>query len=213
MDALVVGEAGETPPEVEKRLLFDGSRHVRIQLSPSVKPMEMDKLFAIAEATHGFLRGYLGEEPARKVTVHVIAKAEQREDHVGHSIGYSMYLAESSILDTGHNWVHEMTHCFQRTGSWPTWLSEGEAWLTYHEAESAVFGKDSDKITFLPQLFRQRLPQSRQALVVDGRNLLQRWGQGDFPAAKVGAAYSFSNHILAELRERYGSDLMRRYRA
>ncbi|MDF2441763.1 MAG: C-terminal domain, partial [Abditibacteriota bacterium] len=213
LDALVVARAGETPAEVKRPLIFEGSRHIRIQLSPGVKPLETDKLFAIGEATYGFLRDYLGEEPAQRLTVHVIARAEQRDEHVGHSIGYAIYLEEARILDTGHNWVHEITHCFQRGGAWPTWLSEGEAWLTYYEAESALFGRSRQDIAFSPSLWRQRLPQARATLIVDGRNELQKWGQPGFPATKTRAAYDFANHILAELHQRYGPSLMRRYRA
>lgn len=213
LDALVLARAGQTPAEVGRRLLFDGSQHIRIQFSPSVKPLETDKLFAIAEATYGFLREFLGEEPAQKLTVHIIADAEKRNDHVGHSIGYALYLEEARIWDTSHNWVHEMTHCFQRSGEWPTWLSEGEAWLTYYEAESALFGRDKAAVVFSPTLWRSRLPKARETLVVDGRNLLQQWGQPDFPSAKTAAAYNFANLILAELHDRYGPTLMRRYRA
>lgn len=213
LDALIVAQAAETPKAVERRLLFDGSRHIRIQLSPSVKPPEMDKLFAIGEATYTFLRDYLGEEPAQKLTVHVVARAEQRDEHVGHSIGYAIYLEEARILDTSHNWVHELTHCFQRNGVWPTWLSEGEAWLTYYEAESALFGRSRQDIAFSPALWRTRLPQARAALINDNRNLLQNWGQAEFPPTKTSAAYNFANLIVAELHERYGPSLMRRYRA
>lgn len=214
LDALSVAPSNQMPLEVSRPLLFDGSRHLRIQLSPSVKPLPTDQLFAIGEATYGFLKEYLGEEPSQKLTVNVIAPAEQRNDFVGHSVGYAMYLEEAPILNTAHNWAHEMTHCFQReSGSWPTWLSEGEAWLTYFDAESSVFGRAPNDITFSPQLFRSRLPKLRETLIVENRNQLQRWGQPDFPGHKVGAAYGFSNFILAELREKYGPSLMQRYRA
>ena len=214
LDALMVSAASQTPPQVARPLLFDGSRHLRIQLSPSVAPLAVDQLFAIGEATYGFLRDYLGEEPAQRLTVHVIAPAEKRDDFVGHSIGYALYLEEAHILDTSHNWVHEMTHCFQRgSGSWPTWLSEGEAWLTYYEAETALWGRTPEQITFSPALFQKRLPEVRRQLVQDERNWLQHWGQPNFPSAKTSAAYSFANHILATLRQQCGPELMKNYRA
>jgi hypothetical protein len=214
VDVLIVDREGVTPPEVSRRLLFDGSRHLRVQLSPGVQPLEVDKLFAIGEATYGFLRDYLGHEPKERLTVNVVAKAESREAHVGHSVGYALYLEEARIWDTSHNWVHEMTHCFQRdTGFWPTWLSEGEAWLTYYEAETALFGRAASEVHYSPALWRQRLPELRRALIVEGRNLVQEWGGPGLPSDKVGAAYGFANHIAAELRERFGPDLLRRYRA
>lgn len=214
LDALVVAAAGQRPPQVARQLLFDGSRHLRIQLSPGVKALEVDQLFAIGEATYTFLRDYLGEEPAQRLTVHVIAPAEKRDDFVGHSNGYALYLEEARIFDTGHNWVHEMTHCFQRdTISWPTWLSEGEAWLTYYEAETALWGRAPDQIIFAPARFEARLPALRRELLADQRNWLQLWGRPGFPSHKTSAAYGFSNHILATLRQRCGPRLMSRYRA
>lgn len=59
IDALVLAPIGQTPPEVLRPLLFDGSRHLRIQLSPSMEPMPIDRLFAIGEASYAFLKEYL----------------------------------------------------------------------------------------------------------------------------------------------------------
>jgi hypothetical protein len=213
LDALIVAPSGEVPPQVARRLLFDGSRHLRIQFSPGVRLRETDRLFAVAEASYTFLRDYLGEEPARRLTVHVIAEAERKNDFVGHSSGYAMYLDEEHIFETGHNWVHEMTHCFQRgPGRWPTWLSEGEAWLTYYEAETALFGRDHAQIALPPEYFASRLPRLRDTLIVNGQNTIQQWGEPGFADERVGAAYGFANYMLSELRRLYGPGLMRRYR-
>lgn len=216
LDALVLspaGQAGQVPPEVARPLLFDGSKHIRIQLSPSVQPLEMDKLFAIGEASYSFLKEYLGEEPTSRITVNIIAPAEQGDQHVGHSSGYSMYLAEGRIMDTSHNWVHEMTHCFQReSGPWPTWLSEGEAWLTSYEAETAVFGSPMGAERISPATFTASLPQYQEALLVNGHNLMQFWGTPELPSSKLGAAYGFTNYIVGQLRQRGGPELMPRYR-
>ncbi len=214
LDALVVAPIGAVPPEVARRLLFDGSRHVRIQFSPGVRLRETDRLFAVAEAAYAFLHDYLGEEPAQRLTVHVIAEAERKNDFVGHSSGYAIYLDEEHIFETGHNWVHEMTHCFQRgPGRWPAWLSEGEAWLTYYEAETALFGRDRAQIALPPERFASRLPRLRDTLTVNGQNTIQLWGEAGFPDERVGAAYGFANYMLSELRRLYGPGLMRRYRA
>jgi len=214
IDALVLAPAGQVPPEVARPLLFDGSKHIRIQLSPSVQPLEVDKLFAIGEASYSFLKEYLGEETTQRITVNIIAPAEQGNEHVGHSSGYSMYLEAGRILDTSHNWVHEMTHCFQRSsGPWPTWLSEGEAWLTSYEAETAVFGSPTGAECISPAAFAARLPEYQAALLVDGHNLLQFWGTPELPSSKLPAAYGFTNYMLGQLRQRGGPELMRRYRA
>lgn len=213
IDALVLAPADQTPVEVSRPLLFDGSRHIRIQLSPSVQPMEVDKLFAIGEASYNFLKDYLGEEPTQRITVNIIAPAEQGAAHVGHSSGYSMYLEAARILDTSHNWVHEMTHCFQReSGPWSTWLSEGEAWLTSYEAQTAAFGDPAGAKRISPAAFAARLPQYQAALLVEGRNLMQLWGTPELPSAKLSAAYGFTNYLMGQLRERSGPELMRRYR-
>ncbi len=214
IDALMLAPADQTPVEVSRPLLFDGSRHLRIQLSPGAKDLPMEQLFAVGEATYGFLKEYLGEEPSQHLTVNIIAASESRGDFVGHSRGFAMYLEEALIMDTSHNWVHEMTHCFQReSGNWPIWLSEGEAWLTYFEAENAVFGRAADKISFSPKLLQERLSRWRETLFEGNRNTLQQWGQANFPSKKVGAAYGFSNFILFELRQKFGPQLMQRYRA
>lgn len=218
IDALVVAPVGAPPPSVARRLLFESpeahARKVRVQLSPGVKKADGDELLERAREVYGFLSKYLGEEPERAVTIHIIGPDQAGPDFVGHANGLEMYLEAARAEDTGHNWVHEMTHCFQRgTGNWPTWLSEGEAWLTYYEAEAELWKREPAQITFSPAYFRERLPRYRAALVTEGRNLLQRWGQADFPGEKVGAAYGFSNFILGDLRESYGPGFIKRYRA
>lgn len=214
IDAVVLAPTGQTPAEVARPLLFDGSKHLRIQLSPSVPPLEMDRLFAIGEASYAFLKEYLGEEPKQRILVNIIGPVEQRDDHVGHSSGYSMYLEGKRIWDTGHNWVHEMTHCFQRdNGPWTTWLSEGEAWLTSYESETQVFGDPAGAEEISPDAFKARLPQYQKALLVNGQNLVQFWGTPQLPREKLGAAYGFTNYLMGQLRQRSDEGLMRRYRA
>ena len=217
LDALVVAPQGQVPPEVALRLLFESAEaeaRVRVQLSPGVGEVDGEKLLARAREVYESLHKYLGEEPERAITVHIIGPDQAGANFVGHANGLEMYLEAARAEDTGHNWVHEMTHCFQRaSGDWPTWLSEGEAWLAYYDAESELWKREPAEITFSPAYFRERLPQYRAALIVDERNWLQRWGQPDFPRDKVGAAYGFSNFILGELRQKFGPELMKRYRA
>lgn len=214
IDALILAPTGQTPPEVARPLLFDGSKHLRIQLSPSVPPLEMDRLFAIGEASYAFLKEYLGEEPKQRLLVNIIAPAEQRTDHVGHSSGYSIYLEAKLIWETDHNWMHEMTHCFQRdNGPWTTWLSEGEAWLTSYESQTLAFGDPKGAERISPAAFKARLPQYQAALLVEGKNLLQFWGTPQLPRDKLSAAYGFTNYLMGQLRERSDAGLMQRYRA
>jgi hypothetical protein len=214
IDALVLAPTGQTPPEVSRPLLFDGSRHLRIQLSPSMEALEMDKLFAIGEASYAFLKEYLGEEPSQRILVNIIGTVEKRDDHVGHSSGYSMYLEGARIWETGHNWVHEMTHTFQRdNGPWTTWLSEGEAWLTSYESQTSTFGDPAGAERISPAAFKARLPQYEKTLLVDGQNLMQFWGTPRLPREKTGAAYGFTNYLMGQLREKSDVGLMRRYRA
>lgn len=214
VDALVLAPANQTPTEVARPLLFDGSKHLRIQLSPSMGALEMDKLFAIGEASYAFLKEYLGEEPSQRILINIIGPVEKRNDHVGHSIGYSMYLEGARIWETGHNWVHEMTHCFQRdSGPWSTWLSEAEAWLTSYESETAVFGDPAGAEQIGPAAFAARLPRYQAALIVNDRNLLQFWGTPQLPREKISAAYGFTNYLLGQLRLKSDAGLMKRYRA
>lgn len=214
IDALVLAPTGQTPPEVSRPLLFDGSRHLRIQLSPSMEAMPMDRLFAIGEASYAFLKEYLGEEPSQRILINIIGPTEKRDDHVGHSSGYSMYLEGARIWETGHNWVHEMTHTFQRdNGPWTTWLSEGEAWLTSYESQTSAFGDPAGAERISPAAFKARLPQYEKSLLVDGQNLIQFWGTPKVPRDKIGAAYGFTNYLMGQLRERSDAGLMRRYRA
>jgi hypothetical protein len=214
IDALVLAPTGQTPTEVSRPLLFDGSRHLRIQLSPSMQALEMDKLFAIGEASYAFLKEYLGEEPSQRILVNIIGPVEKRDDHVGHSSGYSMYLEGARIWETGHNWVHEMTHTFQRdNGPWTTWLSEGEAWLTSYESQTSTFGDPGGAERISPATFKARLPQYEKTLLVDGQNLMQFWGTPRLPREKIGAAYGFTNYLMGQLREKSDVGLMRRYRA
>jgi hypothetical protein len=214
IDALALAPAEQTPPEVARPLLFDGSKHLRIQLSPSMGALEMDKLFAVGEASYAFLKEYLGEEPSQRILINIIGPTEKRNDHVGHSIGYSMYLEGARIHETGHNWVHEMTHCFQRdSGPWNTWLSEAEAWLTSYESETAVFGDAAGAEAIGPAAFAARLPRYQAALIVDNRNLIQFWGTPQLPREKISAAYGFTNYLLGQLRLKSDAGLMKRYRA
>ena len=215
LDALIVAPQGAVPPDVARRLLFESPEApVRVQLSPGTREADGEKLLARAREVYEFLHKYLGEEPTRTITVHLIGPDQAGADFVGHANGLEMYLEAARAKDTGHNWVHEMTHCFQRgAGNWPTWLSEGEAWLAYYDAEVELWKREPAQITFSPAYFREQLPRYRAALVVDRRNLLQRWGQADFPGEKVGAAYGFSNFILGDLRESYGPGFIKRYRA
>lgn len=217
LDALVLSPAGLTPPEVARRLIFEAPGEkpaLRVQLGPDTANLDGKELLARARATFDFLSKYLGEEPSRALTVNIIGPEQAGRDFIGHANGHEMYLEAARAGDTGHNWVHEMTHCFQReAGPWPTWLSEGEAWLAYYQAESALWHRAPGEVRLTPAFFRERLPQYQAALVVDGRNLLQRWGQPDFPSDKVGAAYGLANFILGDLSQKFGPDLMKKYRA
>jgi len=221
LDALALSPEAQAPPEVLRRLLFEApiekpgdKLRLRVQLGPDAANLDGEKLLARAQVTFDFLSKYLGEQPSGALTVNIIGPEQAGRDFIGHSNGHEMYLEAARAHDTSHNWVHEMTHCFQReAGSWPTWLSEGEAWLAYYHSESALWQRPPAEIRLTPAFFRERLPQYREALLVDGRSLLQRWGQPDFPSQKVGAAYGFANFILGELSRRFGPDLMKKYRA
>lgn len=191
------------------------SRHFRIRLSPRVDAAAFParQVFANLEAQVAFHRDWLGFEPKEPGLLTVVSPYDW---NAGSATAYTnqglVYLQEREILHPGDNYAHEMFHMFETGLDYPTWWSEGMAFLVSVRSDAEIYGRPQQEIDRQIQGLRDWWESEGKAKMLrGGANLAALWGSDRVPK-EIGSRelYRTANLMLYSLWLQEGDALFKR---
>jgi hypothetical protein len=215
LDQVVIVEAGSRQDTRVATLWPTRSRHFRLRLSPRVDPQTFParNVFTNLEAQYAFHRDWLGFEPKDPGLLTVVAPADW---NAGSATAYTnqglIYLQEREALHPGDNYAHEMLHMFEAGLDYPTWWSEGMAFLLAVRSDAEIYGRpQADIDRQLQDLRAWWSGEGESKLVREGRNALALWGSDRVPKEIQGRElYRAANLLLYSLWLQEGDGLFKR---
>lgn len=218
LDQITVGGADLQPDARVATHWPTHSRHFRIRLSPRVDSTTFParQVFANLEAQYAFHRDWLGFEPKEQGLLTIMAAADW---NAGNATAYTnqglIYLQEREMLHPGDNIAHEMFHMFESGMGYPTWWSEGMAFLLSVRSDAEIYGRPQRDIDRQIQDLRDWWNhEGREKMMPDRANQVALWGSEKVPQG-IGSRelYRTANLILYSLWLQEGDGLFKRFYA
>jgi hypothetical protein len=215
LDQITVGGADFQPDTRAAVLWPTHSRHFRIRLSPRVDSAAFParQVFTNLEAQYAFHYDWLGFEQKEQGLLTVMAAADW---NAGNSTAYTnqglIYLQEREILHPGDNYAHEMFHMFESGMDYPTWWSEGMAFLVSVRSDAEIYGRPHEDIDSQIQSLRDWWTQEgRSKMLPEDGNRVALWGS-DREQTGVGSRdlYRTANLMVYSLWLQEGDGLFKR---
>jgi hypothetical protein len=196
--------------------LPEGSKHFRIRLSPRVDPklVPVPTVIDNLEKQYAFHSKFLGFAPERMGLLTIVAQDDWPDN--GSSAWTSMgnvYLNEREIATPGNNYAHEMVHFFEEGLDYPTWWSEGVAYVISMRADKQLYGRSEKVDAWVARLHKWWDTEGKTLMVRDGKNVAQWWGSDKVPPDTRKGLYNTANLILYSLWEQEGDGFFQRFYA
>jgi hypothetical protein len=186
----------------------------RIRLSPGVD-RETISILKVAENVRiqfNYHRQWLGFTPQKEHVLTVVADKEWPNPSVSAwASNGNIYLNEKEAHTPGGNVAHEMFHAFEAGLDYPTWWSEGVAYVISMRSDKEIYGRGATMDASVARLKSWWEMEGRTLMVREGRNAVQLWGSDRVPADARRGLYNMANLMLYALWEREGEGFFRRF--